>query len=132
MYSRSRQRPDRGIVLLIALGMLSLFSVLIVSYVVFSSQHNQIAISAAQQRELCLAQALRPGCFRRREGGVELLDERHRCLVVHGPERGERAARTSAKRQAREPQRCTIVAGCVEQKGLVVLTLTHSGRTTGP
>ncbi len=50
MSSGKRRNRRHGIVLLIALGMLSLFSVLIVSFVVFSSQQNQIAVSAAQQR----------------------------------------------------------------------------------
>lgn len=50
MTSGQHQHPRGGIVLLIALGMLSLFSVLIVSFIVFSSQQSQIAVSAAQQR----------------------------------------------------------------------------------
>lgn len=50
MFSGRHRNPRQGIVLLIALGMLSLFSVLIVSFVVFSSQQSQIAVSASQQR----------------------------------------------------------------------------------
>lgn len=47
-----RRRPsDRGIVLLIVLGMLSLFTVLIVSFVVFSSQSVQSS-AASQERRL--------------------------------------------------------------------------------
>ncbi len=49
-----RKANRNGIVLLIALGMLSLFSVMIVTYVVFSSQQNQIAYSIAKQKDEAL------------------------------------------------------------------------------
>ncbi|TWU60102.1 hypothetical protein Poly51_03760 [Rubripirellula tenax] len=47
--SLTRRRPDRGIVLLIALGMLGLFSILVVTYVVFTSQARQASASISRQ-----------------------------------------------------------------------------------
>src|SRR6056297_3046642 len=47
---RLGRRRDRGIVLLIVLGMLSLFTVLIVSFVVFSSQSVQSSAASQERR----------------------------------------------------------------------------------
>ena len=46
-----RQNPRHGVVLLIVLGMLSLFTVLVISFVVFSSQVAQSS-SASETRRL--------------------------------------------------------------------------------
>ncbi len=53
----SKRRKNRAIVLLIVLGMLALFSVLVVTYVVFSSQMQQAAYgnSLRRERELQIA-----------------------------------------------------------------------------
>ncbi|KAA5540692.1 hypothetical protein FYK55_20080 [Roseiconus nitratireducens] len=48
---RSRPRPNSGIVLLIVLGMLSLFTVLVVSFVVFSSQMADSSYASQQRRQ---------------------------------------------------------------------------------
>ncbi|MGV3484441.1 MAG: hypothetical protein ACO1RT_08485 [Planctomycetaceae bacterium] len=50
MFTSNHPQRRSGIVLLIALGMLSLFSVLIVTYVVFTSHARQSAFTAAQRR----------------------------------------------------------------------------------
>ncbi|MCA9141113.1 MAG: hypothetical protein KDB00_30290, partial [Planctomycetales bacterium] len=47
---QSRTRRSKGVVLLIVLGMLSLFTVLIVSFVVFSSQVSQSSSASEQRR----------------------------------------------------------------------------------
>lgn len=47
----SNRRSHRGVVLLVALGMLALFSVLVVSYVVFSSQMREAAYATLQREQ---------------------------------------------------------------------------------
>nr|WP_143548092.1 hypothetical protein [Rhodopirellula sp. SM50] len=49
--TRSPNRSRRGIVLLIVLGMLSLFTVLVISFVVFSSQMSESSYSSQKRRQ---------------------------------------------------------------------------------
>ena len=48
--SHKQRQPRRGVVLLVVLGMLSLFSVLVVSYVVFSAQMSEGSFANNQKR----------------------------------------------------------------------------------
>ncbi len=48
--SYQQRQPNRGVILLVVLGMLSLFSVLVVSYVVFSSQMADTSFASSEKR----------------------------------------------------------------------------------